>query len=485
MAVRLPPNPTDENQFIDIANGHGYPVIIKGAWEGKETCRTIANALDAWCKAEEAHSNALKKISNTYALPELTETGSTLNTSWQALKLGMLHHSRTVETFAKSLREHEKKYVDFRHKQSKVKRSLEAETKAANKSLSDSTSTKNSLEKKYKSACKTAETTIKKRNSAKSDPKAKPESVHKLGAKVAKHMKEVEKCDLNYQAQVDTLNLEEISHRKKMDSVLMDLQIVEETRIANTKEILTEITTDAMKVFETTMNGWGGVTEGVSAIAVKTDIKRFVMRQCSEAKAKGQALPRIPRTPYLPYVSQTLDDEGRSSTRNVDEEQERAEQRDSLSAMSRETKTDSAESNDVSRSFSNMSIATRRTTPMMPPPANARTPPPHPRTSSGSITATAAPTTLPPPQTNSSLQPEVPPLPEAETKTEIPKPPTKKASSLDLHISKGGPPGMHDDDPPGMSASSSGPPGMQAEPAKASKPARPSNKAPSETNEIW
>ena len=112
-------------------------------------------------------------------------------------------------------------------------------------------------------------------------------------------------------------------------------------------------------------------------------------------------------------------------------------------------------------------------------------------------------------------------MPEAETKTEIPKPPTKKASSLDLHISKGGPPGMHDDDPPGMSASSSGPPGMQAEPAKVSirniggppgmhdddppgmsasssgppgmqaepakvsKPARPSNKAPSETNEIW
>ena len=113
MAVRLPPNPTDENQFIDIANGHGYPVIIKGAWEGKETCRTIANALDAWCKAEEAHSNALKKISNTYALPELTETGSTLNTSWQALKLGMLHHSRTVEPLPNHFKRTRKEICGF------------------------------------------------------------------------------------------------------------------------------------------------------------------------------------------------------------------------------------------------------------------------------------------------------------------------------------------------------------------------------------
>jgi len=343
MAVRLPPNPTDENALVDIDNGHGYPRAIKYAWEGKESCRNIAQALDAWCKAEEAHSNALRKISNAYELPAYSETGSTLNTSWQALKLGMLHHSRTVESFAKSLREQEKKYVEFRHKQSKVKRSLEAETKAANKSLSDCKSTTNSLEKKYKGACKTAESSITKRDAAKNDPKAKQDSVRKFSAKVEKYMKEVEKTDLNYQGQIDTLNLEEISHREKMDRVLQDLQVVEETRISNTKEMLSEISQKAITVFQTTMEGWGGVTEGVSAMSVKTDIKRFVMRQCSEAKAKGEALPRIPRTPYTPFISQILDDEGRLSTRNVEEVEIEDEFNDKLTSMTNnvmgETKT--------------------------------------------------------------------------------------------------------------------------------------------------
>ena len=71
-------------------------------------------------------------------------------------------------------------------------------------------------------------------------------------------MKDVEKTDLNYQAQIDTLNLEEISHRDKMDRVLQDLQVVEETRITNTKDLLYTVSTAAMEVFSTTMEGWGG-----------------------------------------------------------------------------------------------------------------------------------------------------------------------------------------------------------------------------------
>jgi hypothetical protein len=338
MAVRLPPNPTDQNTFMDIANGHGYLSSIKYSWEGKECCRNIANALDAWCKAEEAHCAALRKIVKTYSLPVYSETGSTLNTSWEALKLGMLHHGRNAELRAKNLREQEKKFVDFRHSQSKVKRSLEAEMKAANKSLNEAKSNAKKSKQKYFSVCKTAVSTIAKRDTVKDDPKAKEDQKRKLCVKVEKLMRDVEKTDLQYQAQLDTLNLEEISHREKMDRVLQDLQVVEETRIATTKQLLSNVSDNSVEAFSSTLEGWKGVTEGIAAINKQTDIKRFVMKQCSEAMSQGKLLPRLVRTGYEPYESSVLDNEGRTSTRKQNQ----------------------------------------KTTPDIPPSANARRPPPHP-----------------------------------------------------------------------------------------------------------
>ena len=465
MAVRLPPNPTNQTTFMDIANGHGYSQSIKYAWEGKESCRSVANALDAWCKAEEAHAASLKKIANSYELPTYSETGSTLNTSWQALKLGMLHHGRNAEAFAKKLREQQTKFVDFRHSQSKVKRSLEAEMKAANKSLNDSKSVTNKLKQKYVSVCKTTQSNVTKRNHLQDDPKAKADSVRKSCAKVEKLMKDVEKTDLNYQAQIDTLNLEEISHRDKMDRVLQDLQVVEETRITNTKDLLYTVSTAAMEVFSTTMEGWGGVTEGVTAINLHTDIKRFVMRQCSEAAAKGNMLPNLIRTDYEVFESKILDDEGRTSTR----------------------------------------ILERRTTPDTSPPVSIRLPPPHPskpsksskpsntRTDTTTKTTGSGETKQSAPATSTKNGP--PGMHEEEEEKEIPQKKGRGGSS---------PPGMqHDEDrtafplPPRIPAPSrsapavpkSGPPGMSATPdvtppsPAVKPPPRPSKKLP--TNMIW
>jgi len=317
MAVRLPPNPTDENSFMDIANGHGYSAAVKYTWEGKESCRNIASAMDAWCKAEEAHATALQKIAKSCSLPSYSETGSTLNTSWEALKLGLEFHNKTAQEFAKLLREQESSFVAFRHKQSKEKRSLEAEAKAAAKALADAKSTTASLEKKYKSACKATEGCITKREHGKNDPKATEDKIRKLNEKVNKSMLLIEKCDNNYQVQVDTLNLVEISHREKMDRVLQDLQIVEETRITTSKDLLSTVSEGAMKMFQKTQEGYGGSLDGVACIEAQTDIKRFVMRQCSEANAKGHVPPRLMKTLYSAYESTTLDQEGRTSTRKV------------------------------------------------------------------------------------------------------------------------------------------------------------------------
>ena len=374
--------------------------------------------MEAWCKAEEAHANALKKIASTHNLPAYSETGSTLNTSWQALKLGMLHASRTSETFAKQLKQQASDFVEFRHSQSKVKRSLEAEIKAANKSLNDTKSSTNKLKQKYTAACKTTQANITKRDKMKDDPKAKAESVRKLCAKVDKNMKDVEKTDLSYQAQVDTLNLEEISHREKMDRVLQDLQVVEETRIANTKELLQTISAGAMVVFSTTMEGWGGVTEGVAAIHIQTDIKRFVMKQCSEAAAKGTPGPRLVKTEYESYDSQILDEEGRTSTR--------------IQEQHPPTPSPTTPSPIPSRAPPAMPASGTA-----PPPASSRAPPPHP-----------APRSKAPPSGGETKQ------------------------------SSGGPPGMHAPPTATTATTSSSPPGMSKAPPLRTAPLPPSKATP-------
>jgi hypothetical protein len=315
MAVRLPPDPEGQDTFGEIRNGNGYATCIKYAWEGKESCRTIAQALAAWTTAEEAHAAALRKMANSFDLPEFSETASTLNTSWQALRLGMLHHSRNAEQFAKVLRGHETGYVEFRHAQSKLKRKLEAEKKATTNALNASMSATNKLKKKYTSACKTAESAIAKRNAAGDDPKTKPDYFKKLNSKVEKCMKDVEKCDANYQGQVDALNVEEVAHREKMDHILKELQAIEEDRVVHTKTMLQDTSVKALAVFQSTMEGWDGVTQGVGAINVHTDMKRFVMRSISDARSKGPDAPYLAQTNYEAYSSSALDAEGRTSTR--------------------------------------------------------------------------------------------------------------------------------------------------------------------------
>ena len=315
MAIRLPPDPEGQDTFGEIENGHGYNVCVKYTWEGKESCRAIAQALAAWSSAEEAHAAALKKIANSYELPDFSETGSTLNTSWQAMKLGILHHSRNAQTFAKLLKAQEHEFVEYRHSQSKLKRKLESEKKTATSSLSLATNQTNKLKKKYVSACKAAESAINKRNTAGDDPKTKPEYFKKLNGKVEKCMKEVEKCDVNYQSQVDELNKEEEAYRSKMDHVLKELQVIEEDRVMQSKKVLAQTSEAAMAVFQNTMEGWDGVTQGVSAINVHTDMKRFVMRSISVAKSNAPDPPYLTYTNYEAFSSSTLDAEGRSSTR--------------------------------------------------------------------------------------------------------------------------------------------------------------------------
>ena len=315
MAVRLPPDPEGQDTFGEISNGHGYGTCIKYAWEGKEACRAIAQALSAWTAAEEAHAVALRKMANSFDLPEFSETGSTLNTSWQALRLGMLHHSRNAETFAKALRNHEKEFVEFRHAQSKLKRKLEAEKKSATSALNASINMANKQKKKYISACKAAESAITKRNASGDDPKTKPEYFKKLNGKVEKCMKELAKCDVAYQDQIDALHTEEIAHRKTMDHIFKELQLIEEDRVAHTKKVLQDTSVRALGVFKSTMEGWDGVTQGVGAINVHTDMKRFVMRAISEAGSKGPDGPYLTHTNYEAYSSSALDAEGRTSTR--------------------------------------------------------------------------------------------------------------------------------------------------------------------------